>query len=109
METTADAKETLRKFFADHAETELTKGDVEQWLKTLGVALKKKDVYNAAAALAEYLIDVKGARRLMTVHTSTLTAVLVNVMTVCRKPCVGCSRCVQPRVRCSCGINPSAN
>ena len=27
METTADAKETLRKFFADHAETELTKGD----------------------------------------------------------------------------------
>ena len=60
METTADAKETLRKFFADHAETELTKGDVEQWLKTLGVALKKKDVYNAAAALAEYLIDVKG-------------------------------------------------
>ena len=29
-------------------------------MKTLGVALKKKDVYNAAAALAEYLIDVKG-------------------------------------------------
>ena len=29
METTADAKETLRKFFAEHAETELTKGDVE--------------------------------------------------------------------------------
>ena len=60
METTADAKETLRKFFVEHAETELTKGDVEQWLKTLGVALKKKDVYDAAKALAEYLIDVKG-------------------------------------------------
>ena len=27
METTADAKETLRKFFAEHAETELTKGE----------------------------------------------------------------------------------
>ena len=60
METTADAKETLRKFFADHAEVELTKGDVEQWLKTLGVALKKKDVYDAAEKLAEYLVDVKG-------------------------------------------------
>ena len=44
METTADAKETLRKFFVEHAETELTKGDVEQWLKTLGVALKKNRV-----------------------------------------------------------------
>ena len=60
METTADAKEMLRKFFAEHAETELTKGDVEQWLKTLGAALKKKDVYSAAAQLSEYLVDVKG-------------------------------------------------
>ena len=42
METTASAKETLRRFFADHEDTELTKGDIEQWLKTLGVALKKK-------------------------------------------------------------------
>ena len=63
METTADAKETLRKFFADHAEVELTKGDVEQWLKTLGVALKKKDVYDAAEKLAEYLIDGAGYRQ----------------------------------------------
>ena len=57
METTADAKETLRKFFAEHAETELTKGDVEQWLKTLGVALKKKDVYNAAAAIPTHRVQ----------------------------------------------------
>ena len=60
METTASAKETLRRFFADHEDTELTKGDIEQWLKTLGVASKKKDVYDAAEKLSEYLVDVKG-------------------------------------------------
>ena len=38
----------------------LAAGDVEQWLKALGVALKKKDVYDAAEKLAEYLVDVKG-------------------------------------------------
>ena len=60
METTASAKETLRKFFVEHADTELTKGDVEQWLKTLAVAVKKKDIYEAAEKLTEYLVDVKG-------------------------------------------------
>ena len=53
METTASAKETLRKFFVEHADTELTKGDVEQWLKTLAVAVKKKDIYEAAEKLTE--------------------------------------------------------
>ena len=53
METTASAKETLRNFFVEHADTKLTKGDVEQWLKTLAVAVKKKDVYDAAEKLTE--------------------------------------------------------
>ena len=51
METTASAKETRRNFFVEHADTELTKGDVEQWLKTLAVAVKKKDIYEAAEKL----------------------------------------------------------
>ena len=41
METTASAKETLRIFFADHEDTKLTKGDIEQWLKTLGGNMRK--------------------------------------------------------------------
>ena len=50
----------LREYFADHEGNVLTREHLIQWLKQLALTTSKKEIWDAAERIAEYMVDVKG-------------------------------------------------
>ena len=60
LPTTRAQKEGLREYFAIHEDAEFNREELAVWFRKLGLAANKRDLNEAASALAEYLVDVKG-------------------------------------------------